>query len=351
MKKLILFLLILASMTSCENDPISFPDYKYSAVYFPYQFPVRTITLGEDIYDNTLDLQYKCNIMATMSGVYENKKDVAIDFIVADTIPKDYKFVGTSPLRPILPLPRDYYTLASNQILIKKGDVSGGVEVQLTDKFFADPLTTQNNYVIPLIMTTAVGVDSILSGKPLIAGSKPRRLDSRKWDIISKDYILYAVKYINTWHGYYLRRGKDVMTGSLTKTIVRHPKDVQTYDAPTSNVATWLVQLTTGSLKVLKFPVVLQDGAGVNYTCSLNLTFDDTGKCVITSSDPTAFTATGTGAFVKKGEKNSFGNVDRDVLYLDYTINHIAKNINTQTKDTLLMRNRGVVKETFTVVK
>ncbi|WP_281336462.1 DUF5627 domain-containing protein [Flavobacterium eburneipallidum] len=351
MKKLILFLLILISVVGCENDPISYPDYDYSSVYFPYQFPVRTITLGEDIYDNTLDLQFKCNIMATMSGVYENKKDIAIDFIVADTIPKGYKFVGTSPLRPILPMPRDYYTLASNQILIKKGDISGGVEVQLTDKFFADPLATQNNYVIPLIMTTAVGVDSILQGKPLVANTKPRRLDSRQWDKISKDYILYAVKYINTWHGYYLRRGKDVMTGSLNKTIVRHPKDVQTYDAATSNVATWLVQLTTGSLKVLKFPVVLQDGAGVNYTCTLNLTFDDAGKCVITSSDPTAFTASGTGVFVKKGEKNSFGNVDRDVLYLDYTINHIAKNINTQTKDTLLMRNRGVVKETFTVVK
>src|SRR6187402_1224570 len=169
MKKLILFLSILISVLGCENDPISYPDYDYSAVYFPYQFPVRTITLGEDIYDNTLDLQFKCNIMATMSGVYENKKDITIDFIVADTIPKGYKFVGTSPLRPILPLPRDYYTLASNQILIKKGAVSGGVEVQLTDKFFADPLTTQNNYVIPLILTTAVGVDSILQGKPLVA--------------------------------------------------------------------------------------------------------------------------------------------------------------------------------------
>ncbi len=81
----------------------------------------------------------------------------------------------------------------------------------------------------------------------------------------------------------------------------------------------------------------------------MNLTFDASGNCTVASSDPATFTASGTGKFVKKGDKNSFGNVDRDVLYLDYTINHIAKGLTTQTKDTLLMRNRGVTMEQFTV--
>jgi hypothetical protein len=350
MKKLILFLLILASLTGCENAPITFADYKFSSVYFPYQFPVRTITLGDDIYDTTLDNQYKCNIMATLSGVYDNKKDVTINFAVADTIPNGFNFLyspQSNPVRAIRPMPHDYYTLASNQIIIKKGEISGGVEVQLTDKFFADPLAIDNNYVIPLLMTTVVNADSILSGKAFIAGSKPRRLLPLRWDVLSKDYVLYAVKYINPWHGYYLRRGKDIMTGALSKTIVRHPVDITTYDAALPSGLSYLVQLKTGSLKVLKFPVALQDAANANYTCNLNLTFDDTGNCVVSSSDPATFTASGTGKFVKKGEKNSFGNVDRDVLYLDYSINHIAKNIQTQTKDTLLMRNRGVVMETF----
>lgn len=342
--------MIVASITGCENDPISFSDYDYSSVYFPYQYPVRTITLGEDIYDNSLDLQHKCNIMAALSGVYENKKDVTIDFVVADTIPNRFNFAGTSPLRAIRPMPRNYYTLASDQIVIKKGTISGGVEVQLTDAFFNDPLSLQNNYVIPLLMTTVVNADTILQGKPLIAGTAPRKLVANRWDVLPKDYILYAVKYINPWHGYYLRRGKDVMTGNLNTTIVRRPKDIQTYDAGISNVSTWLVQLTTGSLKLLKFPVALKDAGGANYTCTLDITFDDNGNCVIVSSDPATFTATGTGKFVKKGEKNSFGNVDRDVLYLDYTINHPGKGITTQTKDTLLMRNRGVVKETFNYV-
>ncbi|MEO8254153.1 MAG: DUF5627 domain-containing protein [Flavobacterium sp.] len=346
----------MASITACQNDPISFDDYEYSSVYFPYQYPIRTITLGEDLYDNTLDLQHKCNIMAALSGVYDNKQDVTIDVVVADSLSDRFNFVfspqQSNPVRAIRPMPRNYYTLASDKIIIKQGQISGGVEVQLTDAYFNDPLSLEANYVIPLIMTTVVNADTILQGKPLIAGAKPRRLRTLQWDVLSKDYVLYAVKYINTWHGYYLRRGTDVMTGNLNTTVVRHPKDIQTYDAGIVDVAKWLVQLNSTSLKTLKFPVVLKDGAtpAVNYTCNLNITFDDNGNCTIASSDPATFAASGTGKFVKKGEKNSFGGLDRDVLYLDYTINHTGKGIITKTKDTLLMRNRGVVKETFNVI-
>ena len=354
MKKLILFLLVLTSLSACHNQDIEFPDYNYSATYFPYQYPVRTITLGEDIYDNSLDVLHKCKIMCTLGGVYDNKNDVAINFVVADTICNAYNFVGTTAqpvAHSIMAMPHDYYTLSSNQIIIKKGEISGGVEVQLTDKFFADPLAVANNYVIPLQMTTAVNVDSILHGKPIVANSHPRMLFARKWDVLSKDFVLYAVKYINPWTGYYLRRGVDVQTGAVSKTIVRHPDDITTYDAATTPVANWLCYLSTGSMSILKFPVVLKDAGGNNYTCSLNITVDSsTGNCTVASSDPTTFTASGSGKFVKKGEKNSFGNIDRDALYLDYTINHIAKGITTQTKDTLLMRNRGVAMEQFTVI-
>ena len=360
MKKLILFLIILTSLSACQNEPISFPDYNYSAAYFAYQYPVRTITLGEDIYDNSLDIQHKCAIFAVLAGIYDNKNDVTINFNVADSICTGYNLIPaslssvgkpTDPISAITPMPHDYYTLASNQIIIKKGLISGGVEVQLTDKFFADPLASTNHYVIPLQMTTATNIDSILHGKPILANSHPRMLFARKWDVLSKDFVLYAVKYINPWTGFYLRRGIDVQTGAISKTIIRHPIDITTYDAApgTTPVAKWLCYLTTGSMSVLKFPVVLIDAGNKNYTCSINITLDANGNCTVASSDPTTFTATGSGKFVKKGDKNSFGNIDRDVLYLDYTINHIPSGITTQTKDTLLMRNRGVTMEQFTV--
>jgi len=347
MKKLILFLLILTSVVGCSNDSISFPDYDYSAVYFPYQFPVRTITFGEDIFDNTLDLQGKCEIMCALGGVYDNKQDRIIKIEIADTIPVRYNFTGTT--RAIRAMPRNYYTLASDQIIIKKGSISGGVQVQLTDAFFADPLATANNYVIPLLMTTVTNADTILQGKPILLGSKPRRLNGALWDVRAKDYVLYAVKYINTWHGQYLRRGRDVYSGNRVANVVRRPVDVVTYDASAADSQKWVFPLTTQSLNVLRFPIVLQDNANPaqNYNCVLNLSFDQDNNCTVTSSDPSTYTATGSGKFVKKGEKQSFGGLDRDVLYLDYTITHPGKGITTQTKDTLVMRNRGVVMEQF----
>ena len=360
MKKLILFLLILTSFSSCQNEPITFPDFTYSSVYFAYQYPVRTITLGEDIFDTSLDNLHKCSIYSVMGGVYDNKHDVTINFVVADSICSGYNLVGgisggraANPTVPISFMPHDYYTLASNQIIIKKGQISGGVEVQLTDKFFADPKALMNNYVIPLQMTKVTYADSILHGRPLIPGSKPRMLYSKGWDVLSKDYVLYAIKYINTWHGYYLRRGVDVQTGTLNSTVIRHPKDVSTYDVLTDNASLtkYLSYLTTTSLTGLLFPVTLKDAAGLSYTCNLWLTFDTTtGNCTVSSSAPTLYTATGTGSFVKKGEKNSFDNQDRDVLYLNYQITQIAKGISVSTKDTLVMRDRGTAMETFTVV-
>ncbi len=56
----------------------------------------------------------------------------------------------------------------------------------------------------------------------------------------------------------------------------------------------------------------------------------------------------GTGKFVSKGDKNSWGNKDRDVLYLDYTVNY--GDIQVVTKDTLVVRDRGVKAEWFTPV-
>jgi len=374
MKKLILFLLILTALSACHNAANSFDNYDYSTVYFAYQYPVRTITLGEDIYDNSLDLQHKCQIQATIGGVYTTDHDVIIDFVVADTICNGYNLVSSlvagrtaaDPTVAITPMPHDYYTLASNQIVIKKGDISGGVEVQLTDKYFADPLAVKNQYVIPLLMTKVSGADSILQGKPLNVGTHPRMLYTAGWSVAAKNYVLYAVKYINPWHGFYMRRGVDVLNGAISGTTyvnssnVRHPVEVTTYDAATDTKSAdkYLNYLTTTSMTGLIFPVtlknatgtILKNAAGTNLVYNLNLTFDASGNCTVTSSNPTVFTASGTGQFVKKGEKNSWGNVDRDVLYMNYSINDISNNITVATKDTLVMRNRGVVMEQFTTV-
>lgn len=49
----------------------------------------------------------------------------------------------------------------------------------------------------------------------------------------------------------------------------------------------------------------------------------------------------------RKGEKNSFNNKDRDVLYLDYVVD--LGSVTYATKDTLVMRDRQVKPEWFEV--
>lgn len=317
MKKLLICAIMLWGMAACHNKDVDFPDYKYQTVYFAYQYPVRTITFGEDVVNTDLDNQGKCVIMAATGGVYYAKEDVTIG-ITADNSLLGGGMQFTAGGDDVVAMPVSYYKLAADHIVIPKGTLSGGVEVQLSDAFFNDPKAIKKTYVIPLRMTSKVSADSILAGK---------------------DFTLYAVKYINTWHGNYLRRGKDVITGSMSKTVVRHKEYVE-YDE--------VNKLNTLSRTALEFPVVLKNKDGVNVNCTLLLQFDANGNCSITAG-AAGFTATGTGKFVKRGEKNSWGSKDRDALYLSYDIT--LPDMHVTTADTLVMRDRSVAMETYTPVK
>ena len=178
-------------MVSCENRPTEFPDYEYSAVYFAYQYPVRTIVLGDDIFDNSLDNEHRCKIYATMGGVYTNTKTIDIDIEVDNSLCDNLFYEDGSAVQA---MPSNYYTLAENQITLENS-LQGGVEVQLSDAFFADALSTQNTYVIPLKMTQVMNADSILSGVPVT--DNPSKCNANDWNILPKDYVLYCVKYIN----------------------------------------------------------------------------------------------------------------------------------------------------------
>jgi hypothetical protein len=317
-----------------------YDNFEYQSVYFAYQFPVRTITLGEDIFDTTLDNEHKCRIMATLGGVYSNDKEVSVGVEVANPLTTGLLFRAAGD--NVLPMPSNYYTLLSNKIVIAKGNIIGGVDVQLTDAFFADPLAIKNTYVIPLKMTNVVNADTILSGKKLVAN--PNRAIAVDWAITPKDFIFYAIKYVNPWDAFYLRRGKDVIVGkngntSLNKTIVRHKTYVESDE---------VFKINTLSLTTIDFPIVYKDAGGNNINCKLILSFDGTGNCTVSSSSPGTYTASGTGKFVKKGEKNSWGSKDRDALYLSYNVG--LQDFNVTTNDTLVLRDRGVKAEVFSPV-
>lgn len=333
---------ILAAMagalfTACENGDWEFPDYKYSAVYFAYQSPIRTITLGEDnSVDNSLDNEHKCQIMATVAGVYENKKDVEIGIRVDNTLCDGFKFESTGG--DIIPMPASHYTLGGDKIVIKKGNILGGVTVNLTDAYFNDPKSVELNYVIPVVMTGVQNADTILQGKKQV--DNPVRLSKEDWEVQPKDYVLYAVKYISKYDSHYLRRGVDTYSGNKTGTEVRHKAYVEKDEA--------IDGFSTLGINKVQWARPTKDAAGKNVEANLVLAFDESGNCTV-SSNSEGVVADGSGKFVAKGDKNSWGGKDRDVLYLDYTMDYDG--IHCATKDTLVVHYRGVKAEWFTPVK
>ena len=350
--------MLSALLMSCENQEIQFPDYGETTVYFAYQYPVRTIVLGEDIYDTSLDNEGRCEIFATMGGVYSNKEKIDIEIAVDNSLVDNLFFDGgfTSP---VLPMPAGHFTLSGNQISLDRA-LQGSVGVQLTDAFFADPAALNNTYVIPLRMVTATRADRILAGVPKV--DEPNRLNPSDWDVLPKDYVLYCVKFINPWHANYLRRGKDEITiNGVTSTVIRHQPNVENDEVR---------KLVTASRNELSYPMDYKNQAGLNLNMSVILSFDESQKCTVApmSSEYQVndsvrvynIAATGNGAFVKKGEKNSWGNKDRDALYVAYDVSY---EIETQypnsglppsieqatynTTDTLVVRDRGVKVEQF----
>jgi hypothetical protein len=333
------FSLAIIMLTSCENGNISFPDFDYQTVYFANQFPVRTVELGEDLFvDNTIDNQHKVIINATMGGIRDNKKNIVIDFKVDESLCEGLYFPNNNK---IVPMPSAYYRLASNKITIPSGSIMGGVTVELTDAFFADPQSLVNTYVIPLVMNNVQGADSILRGIPSV--DNPNRCIDANWTVKPQDFILYAVKYVNPWHGNYLRRGLDQITKSdgTVSTAVRHPQYIENDE---------VVKITTNSLNTATLPLTIKDSTGKLVTYNILLTFADDGTCTVSGTSD-SYEITGSGKFVEKGEKKSMGGYDRNALYLDYNVKFKSLNLQYATKDTLVVRDRGVAPEYFTVIK
>lgn len=327
-------------LVSCKNEEVAYPDFNYKAAYFATQYPLRTVVLGEELLvDNSLDNQHKVDIKATIGGVYENRENVVIDIKVDESLLDGLYFNNGGA--KIIPMPSNYYTLASSQITIPSGSILGGVQVQLTDAFFADPSSISRTYVIPLVMTGLSGADSILKGNPAVAN--PSRFIMQNWITRPKDYVLYAVKYVNPWHGNYLRKGADQITkadGSVTS-VVRHTPYVENNE---------VVSISTGSLKTANLPLAIKNSSGTNVPFTLVLNFADDGTCTV-GSNSANFEIAGSGKFISKGEKNSIGGSDRSAIYLDYTVNFKNLNLRYATKDTLIVRDRGIKAEYFDVEK
>ncbi len=349
------------AFTSCYNSEQEFPDYQDgTTAYFAYQYPVRTLVLGNDIYDNTLDNAHKCRIWSTMGGAYSGR-DATVHFVVDESLCDNLWFVnaGGNPEKPVLPMPTSYYTLSGNTISYN-GEPRGYVEVQFTDAFFNDEKAIENTYVIPLRMTDVQGIDHILTGVPR-QGFSPVRQNAEEWATLPMDYVLYCVKYMNPWQGKYIRRGVDDVTenGNTTKVVRKDMSFIETdperYTENPVNQNDEVCEILTKNMSQAIFPVSFKT-SGASISCKLILTFNG-NNCTISTNDENV-TVTGTGEFITKGTERpeykdyQWGNmngelVQRDILRLSYQVSFDDRNIQVSTADTLVVQTRESNKREF----
>ncbi len=339
MKKILYLLSIVVLLFSCENQDVEFPDFAYQAVYFPYQTPLRTIMLGDEVIgDNSIDLEHAFSIGASFGGAYANTKDRVLKVQLAPELASNIEDGSGNVLQL---LPAQYYSATFDEIVIPAGSFFGKMKVNLTDAFFADPLTTGLHYVIPVRITDAAG-DSILSGAKVSTVASPDPRISDHWVTTPKNYVLFGIKYINSTHGIYLLRGK--------RTNTANPQDVVTYSTRflDDNDQT---MLTTKSLTDSYMSTVggtNKELADAKY--SMNLSFNQSNKSVtVSQKDASTVVISGTGKYYSKADSGaeSYNGKKHRTIYLDYTYQDGANTY--QVKDSLVYVDTDMKFEAFKV--
>lgn len=310
-------LALMASFTACENGDQAFDDYEGgTTAYFAYQSPVRTIVLGDDEYDTTLDKAHKLKILATFGGSY-NGRNATVNVAVDNSLCDNLTFADGTPVKA---MPKEYYQLSTTAFNFN-GGMQGGTEVQLTDAFFKDPDAVKNTYVIPLVMQNQTGFDRIATGT-LKEGKTGSRTNASIWETAPRDYVMYCVKYQNKYSGWWLTN-HNTSTDNIEKASQ--------------------VQITTRTLNSSVYTVEFQEGSNI-LKADLLLTFDDKENCTITSLTE-GVKATGSGSWADNGI-HSWNNKDRDLMELNAEITFaggVKKNLNEK----LVWWRSGVSKEEF----
>lgn len=337
----IILLISTLLVMSCSNSDPEFDDFDIIAAYFPYQTPARTLILGK--YDqgfNDNDNAFNFEITALMTGVRSNEQERKIYFDIDNSLLENVTNVEA--------LPAAYYTMENiSPVVIATGDTKARIKVQLHEAFFEDPLSfgavNTTNYVIPLRITAVENIDSLLTGSSIL--DNPDRVNPADWDVLPKDYTLFGIKYMNKFHGKYLRRGEDLITdpaNSVGRTYHgEYVVDDEVVFVETTGFNKVKLQNLVGR-EDLPNPDDLPQGI-----VNMELTFDDDGSCVISSFGDDPYAISGTGAYVEDGDE--WGGKSRDVIYLDYTYLDPGFSETHVVKDTLVIRDRTAVFEAFEV--
>ncbi len=318
-------------LVSCHNFDTDFPDFDYTTGYFPYQFPVRTLILGDYIFDNENDNAHKFVISAAMGGVYSNSKNRVLNIQVDESLCKNVGFSGGGAIKA---LPSSYYELSNaSQITIPSGSVNGGIDVQLKDAFFSDPDAIKNTYVVPVRLVSTNDLDSILVGSTTTANADIRF--ESQWSVAPKNFTMFGIKFINEWHGNYFHYGSSTTNGvaDAYKEVYVEYNDVY--------------KLITSGRNQCSLTTLLESSS---WSKTVTLLFNFSGdNCTITAPEGASYTVSGTGTWNKAQDGyDSFGNKTRNVLRYSYTVKEGSNTYSAN--DNLVARDRAVTLETYTPV-
>jgi hypothetical protein len=335
MKKLIFLLALLGGIIACntENEfpdneylnPDGSPTGKHYGVYFPEQYPVRTLVLGHERFTNP-DNDSIFHIGIGIGGMYINTRNWKVDYKMDKALADSVIMGGTDT---IMYLPDDYYTIQpAGSVTIPSGKFEGLIEVKLTKKFFADPKAITKKYVVPLRIT-GTDADTILSGRKK-TGIVPDLRRSGDWDVVPKNFTLFAIKFINPYHGIYFHRGAvKYSEGSTPKTTVY--RDI------------YLEKNQVRSLITSKQFGVTLDGIANNKGGAFKMNLDFSGENInISPAAGATYAVNGTGKFFDAKHQNAetIAGLKYPTMYLEYS--YTVSNVVYSAKDTLVMRERGV---------
>ncbi|MEO0331791.1 MAG: DUF5627 domain-containing protein, partial [Bacteroidota bacterium] len=181
--------------------------------------------------------------------------------------------------------------------------------------------------------------DTLLVGESVVAN--PDRVNPADWNVLPKDYTLYGIKFINPYHGNYLRRGIDVMTdaaGNTVENVYISEYVVRDEVVPVN---------TSGRSSVTLENIVRRGDSESPGSLMMELSFNSENQCTIRRATDDPYQIDGSGQFVEDGDE--WGDKSRNVIYLDYNYTDLANSETHSVKDTLVIRDRAVTFEEFTV--
>lgn len=276
-------MLLFIAVISCEPYDDYLLDYKYSAVYFATQKPLRTIVS----YD---EMKFKVGV--ALAGKRENKSEEYATFKVDPSLLDDETLTEGHDFQL---LPSNYYSLSDDsKMVVPQGEFIGDITVSLNrEAFVSDSLATKNVYALPLRLTEA-STDTILA---------------------EKDYTILVVKYISEYDGTYYHKG---IQRELDSTGAVTDEKIYSFDDLSDN-ETWNV--STIDANTIKTPAAGTFGNG-----SLLLEVKNDNSVEISSGRPTIEVTSESGTY--DPEIRSF--------YLDYSFIRGQKEYSVQ--DTLILR-------------